>query len=97
VAAYSSWESEYFPSPYWEDVEGVQLRPRDSTDPFRFGCMSVTINRLPVASCSYIQQHSRFVSLVLANTDGDAITIAQLEHAIDRLDERLFNYRAADD
>lgn len=97
AAAYTSWESEYFPYPYWQEVESFRFRPRDPADTFRFACMPVTINKVPITSCGYLQQHSRFISLVLMNTDGKAITILQLEHAIDRLDERFFNYRQPDE
>ncbi|HLC03513.1 MAG TPA: hypothetical protein VJK02_10780 [Anaerolineales bacterium] len=97
TAAYTSWAPSYFPSAYWEDDGTLQFSPRDPSDPFRFGCMPVTINAVPILSCRYLQQHSRFISLILMNTDGEAITIAQLEHAIDRLDERLFNYRPPGD
>jgi hypothetical protein len=93
AAAYATRANEYFPPAYWEEVESFRFRPRDPGDRFRFACMPVKINRVPITSCGYLQQHSRFISLVLVNTDGKAITIAQLEHAIDRLDERFFNYR----
>jgi hypothetical protein len=97
AAAYASWDSTYFPSAYWEDDGTLQFTPRDPSDSFRFGCMPVTINAVPILSCRYLQQHSRFISLILMNTDGEAITMAQLENAIDRLDERLFNYRPSDE
>ena len=89
-------EEEYFTGSYRSEPPDVLIYPRDASDNTRLGCKEKLMNNQPRTSCSYLQQHDKYVWLVLANLDEEVITMSdffqilkRLEWKINRLEESI--------
>jgi hypothetical protein len=90
--AYPTWETGWFPTSTWTRPADAQFAPMDSKDQVHFACISTTGNLGPLLSCRLLQRHKRLISLVLVNIDGKTLTLAQIEEALRRMDERMQRY-----
>ncbi len=90
--AYPAWETEWFPTNTWKRPAEARFAPKDPNDQVRFACVPVSVNLADVLSCRHLQRHKQIISLILAEIDGKALTLVQLEEALERLDERMQRY-----
>ncbi len=87
--AYSDWESEWFTTDKLIPPNGWLFQPQDTQDQSRFGCLNQTINEKPFLVCRYLQRHKSIISLVLANLDGETLTLEQFANTLMLIDTRM--------
>jgi hypothetical protein len=85
--AYPKWEEEWFKGLLLKQPE-VNFVPSDPNDQYRFECDQIFSDK-SLFGCLYLQQHKRFISFVLVNLDGKAMTFAQLNTILKAVDDRL--------
>jgi len=93
--SYPEWERTWFPTEKWQRPAQATFVPLDPKDQFRFACINVAINGVPLMSCRYLQQHHNLVALIIVNIDNKTMTLEQFEYALKRLDERLQDINSA--
>jgi len=86
---FADWEAKWIPTPDWHEIEGTTFKPQNSNDLIVFKCFSLEINGDPIKSCTYIQQHSKYISLLIFNLDTQTLTLAQIDKVLSTLDTRL--------
>lgn len=89
VQQYSHWEEEWFPTEAWRKPSDFGFSPLNSEDQSHLACHSLSINGVPILSCGYLQQHAQFISLILANIDGQRVTKETFVSALEAQDIRL--------
>ena len=88
--AYKKLENQYFPTDDRKVPEiGVEFKPSGLS---RLGCLKLSMNGEAFLSCGYLQLNNKLVSLVLANIDGENLTIDQFVNALKILDIRMQQY-----
>jgi hypothetical protein len=88
-SAFPEWQEKWLSSESWKQPENWAFTPKDSDDIIEFGCLNQTINEKRFTVCTFLQLHKNLISLVLANIDGETLTIPEFEEAMKILDARL--------
>lgn len=86
--AYDEWEEKWFTGGWQPRAEAVFI-PDNSQDQYRYACIDVIANGKLKSPCTFLQQHNRFVSLVLIGIDGESITFDEFNQLLQALDDKL--------